>query len=119
MTLHMTFPETNHSENLFQKAFCVFKYPKELRHNSLKILIFAIQHISITQKRLRDGKKWIGYSKSALHNYLRTTIKVHGAILLLAYAIDFKLGKRFIISLAIRAMNIVRPCIFLPFRQHF
>ena len=96
----MTFRETIHSVNLFQKVVCVFKYPKDLRHNSLKIVIFCnTVHFNNT-KAIRDGEKWIGFSKSAIQNYLRTTLKVHGTSLLLACAIDFMLVKRFMISLA-------------------
>ena len=81
------FPDTIHSVNLFQKVFCVFKYPKVLRHNSLKILILCNIGDFNNTKTIRDGEKWIGFSKSALRNYLRTTIKVHGAILLMACVI--------------------------------
>ena len=77
------FPDTIHSVNLFQKVFCVFKYPKFLRLNSLKILILCNIGDFNNTKTIRNGEKWIGFSKSALQNYLRTTIKVHGAILLL------------------------------------
>ena len=70
------FPDTIHSVNLFQKVFCVFKYPKVLRHNSLKILILCNIGVFNNPKTIRDSEKWIGFSKSALQTYLRTNINM-------------------------------------------